>query len=248
VDRWMALRMLQYVVRQLVHWRQKHPTSEVLPIIIPVVMYHGLGRGWTAARRLEDLFRLPGEGELKGWWHALAPRFEYLLDDLTREREEALRTRQGPPLVRLVLLLLRGGRSSKLGQRLLGWRALFAEVYATPQGLDELRAVVHYLLEVGDPGARRSIRRVLHSVAGERRAEEWMRTIGQQLREEGRVAGLEEGRAKERAEGVLRILEARGIAVDTKARKRVLGCTDLDTLDHWFKRAVNATRLSDLWS
>jgi len=246
VDRWMALRMLQYVVRQLVHWRQEHPKSEVLPVIIPVVMYHGARRGWTAARRLEELFPLP-EGEVKEWWRGVVPRFEYLLDDLTREREEALRTRWGPPLVRLVLLLLRGGRSRKLAQRLLAWRGLFAEVYATPEGPAALGAVVHYLLEVGDPEARQSVRRVIHSVAGEKRAEEWMKTRGLTLREEGRAAGLEEGRAMERAEGVLRILEARGITVDPKARQRVLGCTDLDTLDRWFRRAVNATHLSDLW-
>jgi predicted transposase/invertase (TIGR01784 family) len=36
VDRWMALRMLRYVVRQLEHWRQEHPGSALLPVIIPV--------------------------------------------------------------------------------------------------------------------------------------------------------------------------------------------------------------------
>jgi hypothetical protein len=254
VDRWMALRMLQYVVRQLVHWRQEHPKSEVLPVIVPVVMYHGARGGWTAARQLEALFPLP-QGEVKEWWRGVVPRFEYLVDDLTREREEALRTRRGPPLVKLVLLLLRGGRSRKLEQRLVAWSGLFAEVYATPEGPEALRAVVHYLLEVGGPGASQSVRRVLHSVAGDKRAEGWMKTMGQILREEGRAMGLEEGlakglaegRAKERAEGVLRILEARGIAVGLRTRKRVLACTDLDTLDRWFRRAVTATRLSDVW-
>jgi len=78
-----------------------------------------------------------------------------------------------------------------------------------------------------------------------------MKTMGQILREEGRAIGLEEGlargRALERAEGVLRILEARGIAVGLRTRKRVLACTDLDTLDRWFRRAATATRLSDVW-
>ena len=50
VDRWMALRMLRYVVRQLEHWRQEHPGSEWLPIIIPLVMYHGPGGAWSAPR------------------------------------------------------------------------------------------------------------------------------------------------------------------------------------------------------
>lgn len=126
-----------------------------------------------------------------------------------------------------------------------------AEVYATPEGLEELRAVVHYLLEVGDPQAGQGVRQVLHSVAGEKRAEEWMKTMGQTLREEGRregrAKGQAEGRAQERAEGVLRILEARGITVDERSRRLVLECADLDTLDRWFKRAVSATRLSELW-
>jgi predicted transposase YdaD len=250
VDRWMALRMLQYVLRQLMHWRQKHPKSEVLPVIIPVVMFHGAPGGWTAARQLESLFPLP-EGEATEWWRGVVPHFEYLVDDLTREREDALRARWGPPLVKLVLLLLRGGRSKELSQRLLAWKGLFAEVYATPEGPKELRAVVHYLLEVGGPTASQDVRRVLDSVAGENQTEAWMKTMGQILREEGRAIGLEEGllkgRAMERAEGVLRLLEVRGVTVTAKARQRVLACTDLDTLERWFRRAATATRLSEIW-
>ncbi|HEX8822334.1 MAG TPA: Rpn family recombination-promoting nuclease/putative transposase, partial [Archangium sp.] len=97
VDRWMALRMLRYVVRQVERWRQEHPESALLPIILPLVMYHGPEGTWTAPRRVEELFELPeGEAERERW-RALVPRFEYLLDDLTAEREEALSARPGPP-------------------------------------------------------------------------------------------------------------------------------------------------------
>ena len=41
VDPWMALRMLRYVVRQAERWRHEHPESTRLPVIIPLVMYHG---------------------------------------------------------------------------------------------------------------------------------------------------------------------------------------------------------------
>jgi hypothetical protein len=71
----------------------------------------------------EDLFptrRVPGD----------AP--PYLVDDLTAEREEALRARPGPPMVPLALLLLRSGRSEKLAVLLEDWRPLLAEVWATP--------------------------------------------------------------------------------------------------------------------
>src|SRR5690349_11663124 len=77
VDRWMALRMLRYVVRQVEHWREKHPEHTVLPVIIPLVMYHGPDGAWLAPRRVEELFDLPGEGEQREQWRALVPRFEY---------------------------------------------------------------------------------------------------------------------------------------------------------------------------
>jgi len=50
------------------HWRQQHPESPVLPVIIPLVMYHGEDGAWTAPRRVEDLFGLPGEGEQRERW------------------------------------------------------------------------------------------------------------------------------------------------------------------------------------
>jgi hypothetical protein len=45
---------------------------------------------------------------------------------------------------------------------------------------------------------------------------------------------------------VLRILTARGVQVVEEAQQRILACTDVATLDRWFDRALNATRLSDV--
>jgi predicted transposase YdaD len=258
VNRWMALRMLRYVVRQVERWRQEHPDSEVLPLIIPLVMYHGPDGAWTAPRRVEELFELPGEGEQREQWRALVPRFEYLLDDLTAEREEALKARPGPPLVRLAWLVLRYGRSEELARRLPDWVALFAQMQAGPEGAEHLVVVIRYLLWVGDKAVREAAGRVLHSVVDPQRAEGLMRSYAEELieqglargREEGREEGLakgrEEGLARGRAESILRILTARGLRVDEAARQRILTCTDLTTLDHWFNRSLNATTLSEV--
>ena len=94
-------------------WRQQHRESTVLPVISPPVMYHGPDGAWSAPRRVEELFDLPGEGEPREQWRTLVPHFEYLLDDLTTERAEALLARPGPPLVRLAWLVLRYGRAPR---------------------------------------------------------------------------------------------------------------------------------------
>ncbi len=193
VDRWMAWRMLRYVVRQVERWRQEHPESTVLPLIIPLVMYHGPGGAWTAPRRVEDLFDLPEGEEQRARWRALVPHFEYLLDDLTAEREEALSARPGPPLVRLAWLVLRYGRTGELARRLPDWVAFFAQVQAGPEGAEHLVVVIRYLLWVGDEAVRETAGRVLHSVLGAQRAEELMRSYGEQLIEQGLQKGLEQG-------------------------------------------------------
>lgn len=260
VDRWMAFRMLRYVVRQLEHWLQRHPDSEALPVVIPVVMYHGPESGWTAPRRTEELFYLPKEGTER--WQVLVPRLEYLVDDLTIEREEALRARAGPPLVPLALLLLRFGRSEQVAVLLERWRPLLAELLSSPQGLEQLHAVVHYLFYVGRDAAYEALWRVLNSVASEHGKEEQVRTIAEMLMEKGHAKGLAEGMAQGRTEGrteglaeglaigraqdVLRILAARGIALSEEDRKIILSCTDLNTLDQWFDRALSAASFSDL--
>jgi hypothetical protein len=211
-------------------------------------MYHGPEGAWTAPRRVEDLFDLPEEGREQ--WRALVPRFEYLLDDLTAEREEALSARPGPPLARLAWLVLRYGRTREMAQKLPDWVALLAQVQATPEGAEHLVVVIRYLLWVGDKAVRETAGRVLHSMLGEQRAEELMRSYAEELIEQGLAKGLakgrEEGLTRGRAEDVLRILTARGVHADEAARQRILTCTDVATLDRWFERSLNATTLSEV--
>ncbi|MFY0527337.1 Rpn family recombination-promoting nuclease/putative transposase [Archangium gephyra] len=254
VDRWMALRMLRYVVRQVERWRQEHPKSQVLPLIIPLVMYHGPEGTWTAPRRVEELFDLPAGEEQRERWRALVPRFEYLLDDLTAEREEALRVRPGPPLARLAWLVLRYGRTGELARKLPDWVALFAQVQADPEGAEHLVVVIRYRVWTEGKAVHTAARRVLHSLVDGQRAEELMGTWAEEMierglqegRQEGLAAGREEGRLQERAEAVLRILTKRGVHVDEASRQHILTCTDGATLDRWFDRALSATALSEV--
>ncbi|WPB77946.1 Rpn family recombination-promoting nuclease/putative transposase [Archangium violaceum] len=223
VDRWMAWRMLRYVVRWVESWRQQHPESTRLPVIIPLVMYHGAEETWTAPRRVEELFDLPEEAG-----------------------EEALRARPGSPLVRLTWLALRYGRTAELTHRLPDWTVLFAQVQAAPDGAEDLRTVVHYLLSIGDSTAQQVTRQVLHSVVDAQRAEELMRSWGEELIERGMRRGMARGKAEGRAEDVLRILAARGFHVTDETRQRILSCTDISTLDRWFARALKASTLSNV--
>jgi hypothetical protein len=54
-------------------------------------------------------------------------------------------------------------------------------------------------------------------------------------------------RAESKAEAVLDVLDARGIAVADAQRERVLACTDLDTLRTWVRRAATVTGADELF-
>ncbi|MBB4931898.1 hypothetical protein F4561_002718 [Lipingzhangella halophila] len=63
----------------------------------------------------------------------------------------------------------------------------------------------------------------------------------------GLVAGVAVGLAEGEAASVLKILRARGVPVPEEARERIMGCSDLEQLDTWLKRALTATSTDDLF-
>lgn len=70
-------------------------------------------------------------------------------------------------------------------------------------------------------------------------AEEAYVTTAEMLRAEGRVEG--------KAEDILVVFEQRGIDVDERSRGLIESCTDLDTLNGWFRRAFKVDKASDLF-
>jgi hypothetical protein len=55
------------------------------------------------------------------------------------------------------------------------------------------------------------------------------------------------GRASEKAADVLAVLDARGLAVTTAQRERIIGCTDISQLDRWLRRAATVASADALF-
>lgn len=52
--------------------------------------------------------------------------------------------------------------------------------------------------------------------------------------------GEARGKAEGKAEAILAVLSARGLAMSEAQRERVQGCTDIATLDRWIAHAATA--------
>jgi hypothetical protein len=77
--------------------------------------------------------------------------------------------------------------------------------------------------------------------------DEFREQFRDQVRDQVREEVRDEERAQGHADGVLRILEKRGIAVSEDVRQRVTSCTDEATIDAWYDRALTATTAEDLF-
>lgn len=61
------------------------------------------------------------------------------------------------------------------------------------------------------------------------------------------AAGRVEGRLEGRAQAVIDVLEARGVAVQDASRSRILACTDAGQLSAWLRKAATATNVDQIF-
>jgi len=67
-------------------------------------------------------------------------------------------------------------------------------------------------------------------------------------KEEGEALGEARGQARGQARSILTVMETKGLEVDADLRRRVMTCTDPDTLDRWLRRTIDATSADDVFA
>ncbi len=80
--------------------------------------------------------------------------------------------------------------------------------------------------------------------------EKWMRIEDYKFRSDialrGREEGMKEGITKGVATSLLKIMTARDLLITEEQKAQILGCTDLDTLNTWLDRVLQAVSVDDL--
>jgi hypothetical protein len=148
-DPLMAFRVLRYITRIWGQYEREHPKARRLPAVIPLVVYQGPGR-WASPVQLPDVIDLEPADKLAV--HPWLPRFEFLLDDLSRVSEDQLLDRKLTPAAAVTLLLLKNSRGN-LTALLRRWKDLLRAVLGQPGGGEEFTAMLAYIaLVVRDAG------------------------------------------------------------------------------------------------
>jgi predicted transposase/invertase (TIGR01784 family) len=261
-DGLMAYRLLRYQVRIWERWCADHPRAKRLPMILPIVMYHG-DIAWSEPGSFDALLDVP-----VGVRAAVEPylvRFSYVLRDLSKIRDEELREgAMRTALAKLVGACFKHARThADFTGVLARWMDVAREVAAAPNGLAALAQVVRYILEVNEHVIAEDLQALFERELGPE-AKDTVVTTGQQLIEQGlrqgieqglrqgveqgRRQGVEQGR-RQGVEGMLlRLLRQRfSDQVDAHVEERIAAASD-DEIDVWSVRVLTAPTLAELFT
>ena len=173
----MAFRVLRYVTRIWDQYEREHPGARRLPAVIPLVVYQGDGH-WASPVQLLDVIDLDPDARQQMQTHL--PRFEFLLDDLSRVSEDQLFDRKLTPSATAALLLLKNARGNpQITAQLRRWEDLLRAVLGQPGGIEEFTAMLTYILLVSETPAE-ELRDLAASLGPD--AEEAYMTIARMLR------------------------------------------------------------------
>jgi predicted transposase/invertase (TIGR01784 family) len=226
----MAFRLLRYQDRIWERWRADHPKTKTLPMIIPIVMYHGV-TPWLESRTFDTLLDVP-----PGLRPAVEPylvRFTYVLHDLSKMSDDELREGAMTALAKLVAMCFKHARTAPDFVQILGrWANVVREVAGALNGLDALAQVMRYVLEVNEHVSPQALQALLEREIGPK-AKDTIVTAGQQLIEQGRKQGIERGIAR----SLVDVYEARFGMMPEDLRTLIEDTHDESTLRAWLKLA-----------
>ncbi|MGH7487256.1 MAG: Rpn family recombination-promoting nuclease/putative transposase, partial [bacterium] len=250
-DRYMPVRLMTYTGLFYEHLiaEGRLASSGLLPQVIPIVVYNGIGLWGTPLDLAELVERFDPSAE------AYVPHLRYKLVQETAYGVEELEQKESP-----VADLFRLERSTSWEDVLAGVARLQDHVGLEEPELD--RAFLSWLKEVilprlgiaADEITKPLTLRELKPMLAER-IDSWNERLREESLQQGLQHGLkqgltqgrQEGRQEGEAQALLRLLERRFGPVDQGTRDRITAA-DADLLLEWFDRFPAAESLVDIFS
>nr|WP_255705240.1 Rpn family recombination-promoting nuclease/putative transposase [Xenorhabdus sp. PB61.4] len=217
-DTLMAWRLMYYAMSAMAAHLKKGHTE--LPLVVPLLFYHGEVRPYPYSNRWLDCFTLPEQATRL--YHQAFP-----LVDITAFSDEEILTHKSIALMELVQKHIRC-------RDMLEWiPQLVALLNAGYNTVEQRNVVLSYILLNGHT---LDISQFVHQLIEQSPEHKTMlMTIAEQLEQKGREQGLEQGREEGKAEGKLetaRALLQHGVSLDIIATSTGLSREEIETLKH----------------
>jgi len=245
-DPLMVYRLLRYLVRAWDEHLKAHRGARKLPVIVPLLIYHGKP-AWGPVRSFHDVLAVPAA--LLGEVAVHVPQFRPRLVDLRHEDHpdaDRLMDHLVSDFGKIALwALTRAGEDAGLVEEM---QALFggalAQVLRHNDAQGAITALWRYLLATHEVLDRDKLRRLVVERMDPAAGENLMNTVYDQLVEQGRKQGWSEGRSDGQAALLLEQLAAKFGVVPARATARVKAATSAE-LTTWARRVLTATTLAE---
>jgi len=241
VDATMAWRLWRYVTRIWEWYVGESKQTPRLPLVVPVVVYHG-ERTWTAARSVAELVDV--DATLSQTCPELMPDLRYVLEDLTELDASDLRARSLPAFATVALWALRTASDRGFATAAAELADLFDALREAPDAPRALWSIFSYLATIS--GAEEDLVGVVAGQLSEPAREEAMDLVeqfAQRKKEEGRAEGHAEGRRTL----LLKLLTLKFGPPSDAVQARVEAASLEDT-DRWAERILTATTIEDVFA
>ncbi|MCA9647978.1 MAG: Rpn family recombination-promoting nuclease/putative transposase [Polyangiaceae bacterium] len=232
----------RYVLDVLARYFQ-HGGKLPAPVVLPIVLHHSKA-GWPVAQSFEELFdpavlAIPGVRE-----HV--PHFRVVLDDISHQTDEALRTRAKDAASLIVPLTLWALRDSRDDEAIRGafahWALVIAILWRLPDARTGLFFVLHYLTLLTQALTEGDLLEALGDATPE--AKEAMTTLAEKWMAQGEARGRTQGERR----ALERLLRRKfGDAVLDDSVLSRLAAADEAQLEQWTDRVLDAQRLEDVF-
>lgn len=227
-EKLIHLQLLEYMLKI---WRLhlKQERTNHLPIVIPLVLYHGR-RKWSIGTNFSSL--LYGPKEVLSEY---IPDFKYILYDLSRYSDEEIK---GSIIPRVVMLIFKHIFDPDLREKLPGFFSLMHDLLKQDTGLKYLETVLRYLFSTMDNITVDEIKNMVEQSLSEDKGG-FIMTLAEQLRDEGYRRGIEEGKELWLQQGMHRGIE---IAIKLKFENDA----DFDKAMPLIRQIKDTSRLKDI--
>jgi predicted transposase/invertase (TIGR01784 family) len=178
---------------------KQHKKAGTLPVILPIVIYHG-STNWRVDKNFMSLFSAPD------YVKEFIPDFEYNLRDISHLPDEEIK---GEVFVQVMLKTLKYTFNPDLKQKLPEILQLFGELKDKNKGTEYLEVLLRYLgggMKFTGNELRESVKQILEE-GGDLMTivEKWMKEEREKGMEKGMEKGLEKGMEKGMRKGMRQV-------------------------------------------
>lgn len=238
-DRRMPFRMLCYMVNLWRDFEAGHPQARYLPVIFPIVFYHGRRR-WNAPLNFRDL--LDGYDAAN---ESFVPTFAYHLIDLAAYDDDDL-VSGGDLALAVVLHLFKHVFDETFRDVFRDMADLVMEIDDRRMFTEILEWAVTYFMHARKEDAGELIEIITGEAdrIGDERIRRVVMTAAEQLKKQGIETGIKKGLGMGRSELILKLLKKRFGSLSPSIEKK-LGESGIDTLDRFGEAIFDFKELKD---